>query len=64
MGIIVLTLVVVVGIIVIDRRITKEQSIYINEVRSWDTAATREGYYGSDYIELYNASDEEISLEG
>ena len=52
LGIIVLTLVAVAGVMVISRGITKEQIVFINEVRSWDTAATRNGYYGSDYIEL------------
>ena len=63
-GIIALTLIAVAGIMVISGGLRKEQTIFINEVRSWDTSATRDGYYGSDYIELYNASNEEISLEG
>lgn len=64
LGIILLTLMTVAGILMIGREKIQQQTVFINEVRSWDTAATRTGYYGSDYIELYNASDEEISLEG
>lgn len=64
LSIVVLTLVVFAVFWGMDRNLTNEQLIFINEVRSWDTAATRNGYYGSDYIELYNASSAEISLEG
>lgn len=64
LGIIVLTLAAVLGISAVSREFSKEQVIFINEVRSWDSAATRDGYYGSDYIELYNASDEDVSLNG
>lgn len=63
-GIILLTLITVFGIVMIGRGSTQQQMVFINEVRSWDTASTRDGYYGSDYIELYNNSDEELSLEG
>ncbi len=38
--------------------------IYINEVRSTTVSADRDSYFGSDYIELYNASSKEISLDG
>ncbi len=64
LGIIVMTLAVIVGVVATSRVLTTKQTIFINEVRSWDTSATRDGYYGSDYIELYNASSQEISLEG
>ena len=64
LGIIVLTLATVIVTLVVSKRILKEQIIFINEVRSWDCAATRDGYYGSDYIELYNASNEDVSLNG
>lgn len=59
-----MTLAVIVGVVATSRVLTTKQTIFINEVRSWDTSATRNGYYGSDYIELYNASSQEISLEG
>ena len=64
LGIIVLSLAAVLGVLRIGKGLSKEQIIFINEVRSWDSSATRDGYYGSDYIELYNASDEKISLDG
>ena len=64
LGMIVLTLAAVVVILAVSNVITKEQIVYINEVRSWDTAGVHGGYFGSDYIELYNASDEEIPLNG
>lgn len=64
LGIIVLTLTAVAVTLVVGKSVSKEQIIFINEVRSWDCSSTRDGYYGSDYIELYNASDEEVSLNG
>lgn len=59
-----MTLIAVSGIMMVSKSIEKKQNVFINEVRSWDADVTRSGYYGSDYIELYNASDEEISLDG
>ena len=59
-----LTLFAVAGAVATGKLINKKQVVFINEVRSWDSAATRDGYYGSDYIELYNASSEEVSLDG
>ena len=64
LGIFMLTLVAVAGITAISKGLNKEQFVFINEVRSWDSSSTRDGYYGSDYIELYNASSEEVSLDG
>lgn len=63
-GIIMLTLATVIIMIVIGSKTSEKQNVFINEVRSWDSASTRDGYFGSDYIELYNASSEEVSLEG
>ncbi len=64
LGIIVLALAATIGILAVGKYFSKEQVIFINEVRSWDSSVTRDGYYGSDYIELFNASDEEVSLKG
>lgn len=64
LGIVVLTLVAAAGVLLFGSLYQKEQVIFINEVRCWDSAATRNGYYGSDYIELYNDSEEEVSLHG
>lgn len=61
---IVATLAVLALCLMLGKLITKEQIIFINEVRSWDASVTRESYYGSDYIEIYNDSDEDISLNG
>ena len=51
-------------IIAVDKSLEKDQIIFVNEVRAWDTSKERDGYYGSDYIEIYNASDEAVSLDG
>lgn len=59
-----LSLVGVFGVLAGDRGYVKEQNIYINEVRCWDASAKRNGYFGSCYIELYNASGEDICLDG
>lgn len=64
LSIVVLTLVAFAGFFAFGKNISREQIMFINEVRSWDSDVTRTGYYGSDYIELYNASSEEVSLEG
>ena len=59
-----MTLIAVSGIMIVSKSIEKKQNVYINEVRSWDADVTRSGYYGSDYIELYNSSNNDINLEG
>lgn len=59
-----MTLFMCVGILIIGKQITENQRIYINEVRSWDADIKRDGYYGSDYMEIYNASKKDISLDG
>lgn len=59
-----LSLLGTLGVLVVDKGYVKEQNIYINEVRSWDASTTRDGYYGSAYIELYNDSDQSVSLHG
>ena len=64
LGIIVLTLLILIMTLVVSKSFEEEPIIFINEVRSWDCATTRDGYYGSDYIELYNMSSEEVSLDG
>jgi len=62
LSIVALALLAIGATLIAGKLITKEQDIYINEVRSWDTSGNREGYYGSDYIELYNSSDGDVSL--
>ena len=37
---------------------------YINEVRSTTASKNRDGYYGSDYIELYNGTENAVTLAG
>lgn len=64
LGIVLLTLAVLIISLLLGKVIKKEQVIFINEVRSWDASIIRDGYYGSDYIELYNDSEEDISLNG
>ena len=59
-----LSLLGVIGVLIVDKGYVIEQNIYINEVRCWDASANRSGYYGSSYIELYNASEQDISLNG
>lgn len=63
-GIVALTIAAIAALMIMSKFIVKEQIIYINEVRSWDSDVRRDGYFGSDYIELYNASSDVVSLEG
>ena len=54
LSIIVLTLAAVGVILAVGKRFWKEQIIFINEVRSWDCSAARDGYYGSDYMNFFD----------
>lgn len=63
-GIIGISVIALFTSMLIGKILKPEQIIFINEVRSWDSSAKREGYYGSDYIELYNDSQEDVSLQG
>ena len=62
--IILLSLLIILLLFINEKRNITERTVVINEVRSWDVDVTRTGYYGSDYIELYNTTEEEVSLEG
>ena len=64
LSIVALALLIMGATLIAGKLITKEQDIYINEFRCWDTSGIRDGYFGSDYIELYNDSDEDIFLNG
>ena len=65
LGIVTLTFAAVIGLILTGKKITTiHTTVCINEVRSTTASKNRDGYFGSDYIELYNASNEAISLEG
>lgn len=48
----------------VGKSVSGRQEIFINEVRSHDASVKRDGCYGSDYIELYNASSEAKDLSG
>lgn len=61
--ILILTAAAFVVLLGVNAAIDKEK-VYINEVRSTTVSANRDGYFGSDYIELYNGSTETVSLDG
>lgn len=63
-GILAITVLIALGIIWGDKMIPREQIIVINEVRCWDKTSLDEGYNGSGYIELYNCSNQDVSLDG
>ncbi len=51
-------------VMVVNIPFMNKNKIYINEVRSTAVSADRKGYFGNDYIELYNSSSEDVSLDG
>lgn len=61
---VVISLIVLAGILVFRQMDSNKQLIFINEIRSVTASADREGHFGSDYIELYNHSNEEVILDG
>lgn len=63
-GIVVLTLAAITALIMIGKELKTMDTVCINEVRSTTASKDRDGYFGSDYIELYNGANETISLEG
>lgn len=63
-GIVSLSLIGIVCLLKENFITSERSSVVINEVRCWNADVKRDGYYGSDYIELYNQSDETISLDG
>lgn len=62
--ILILTAVVFLLLTGIGITIFSEDKICINEVRSTTVSADRDSYFGSDYIEIYNASSKDVSLDG
>lgn len=64
MKLLIVTSLIIASFFIFWKTDIKGKNVFINEVRSWDVDVTRTGYYGSDYIELYNASSEDISLDG
>lgn len=62
--ILILTAIVFLIVTGIGMTILSGNKIYINEVRSTTVSADRDSYFGSDYIELYNGSSKDISLDG
>ena len=64
LGIIGITIMIIFVTIMVEKIMKPEQVIFINEVRCWDSSNSRTGYYGSDYIEVYNGSEEDVSLQG
>ena len=63
-GFVIISLIVLAGMLVIRKIDSNKQLIFINEIRSVTASADREGHFGSDYIELYNHSNEEVILDG
>ena len=59
-----MTLLILGAIGGISIKFSDNPTVMINEVRSRKHDGERQGYSGSDYIELYNASEETISLDG
>lgn len=58
------TVMILLLIICIKQAVNNEGKICLNEIRSTTVSADRDGYFGSDYIEVYNGTSEEISIDG
>lgn len=63
-GVVIFSLVTLAGMLGLNKISINKQQIFINEVRSVTASSDRDGYFGSDYIELYNNSNDEVLLEG
>lgn len=64
LGALAVTVIAGIACLLIGRQQNIKQKICINEVRCWENSAKRDGYYGSDYIELYNSSRSAVDLTG
>lgn len=58
------TLVAVTALIFLKKEFNTVSTVCINEVRGITASKYRDGFFGSDYIELYNTTNTPISLEG
>lgn len=63
-GLIIFSLIGLLGVMLFQRISGEKHEVFINEICSVTTSTNKDGYYGSDYIELFNNSNEEIQLDG